>query len=182
MLGAVRVILCGLFAAALFTLVAAVARPRWLCVVVPSVYRRCTVGVPSVALTTDAVCMVCAAVAHPMFRVAHPVDRRHAVTLAVALLVTVAGLLARRWWARWVGLAFGAVAICSGGLNAFNFWAVGASQNLAYPEWYVTACRFEWLHLLTAFSSALIILNLAFSGEAFATPAQWQNKHRLMRW
>jgi hypothetical protein len=80
---------------------------------------------------------------------------RYVLFLSSVLTATAYGLVRRRLWARWLGLAFGSYGMVSAGINAVNFLGV--------------ADHWTWTFVAFALGSALVGLHLADPdvGEAF---------------
>jgi hypothetical protein len=113
-------------------------------------------------------------------------DRRLAIVVGAALVLAVVGLVARRTWARWLGLALGAVGTLSGGLNAIHYWPVTGAVDPAHVEWSMQMYLTTWVLLVSAIGGALVVLNLASPAvrEACAAKSRdpaWSSDHGLLR-
>ena len=110
-------------------------------------------------------------------------SRRVAAVVGALLALSVAGLCGRRLWARWLGLAFGAMGVLSGGLNALGYWRVTAHPAAGDLAWSRTTYETAWAMWVTALGGALVVLSLAapWVGEAFAARARgtaWASRDR----
>ncbi len=100
---------------------------------------------------------------------------RYVAFLTLVLAATIYGLVRRRIWARWVGLAFGTFGTLSSGINAVQF--VGAQVR---DPWTWTFCAFS-------LGSAIVGLNLADRRVADAflqgsgPSALWRSTDPLVR-
>ena len=114
-------------------------------------------------------------------------DRRLAVVVGAALVLTVIGLVYRRLWARSLGMALGATSALSGGLNAIAFWQVTRAVDPAHVSWSMDMFLTAWVMLVSALGGMLVVLNLATPAvrTAFATrtrDATWTSDHHVVRW
>src|SRR5512143_1634746 len=109
-----------LIAATVATTIGVCGRIRWL-----------SIGVPVALLLANTAFMIGRTAGAHLGPLPGP-DPKFAIVLCAAMLLGVVGLIARRQWARWLALAFGAAAIGCGGLNAVNFWTASGTVNL---EW-----------------------------------------------
>jgi len=113
-------------------------------------------------------------------------DRRLAIVVGVALVLAIVGLVRHRMWARWLGLALGAVGLCSGGLNAIHYWPVTSAPDLAHLQWSMDMYLTAWLLFVSAFGGALVVANLASPAVreaciAKAPHSTWTSSHALVR-
>jgi hypothetical protein len=159
----------GLAAAALATVVAVCARVRWLGIA--------TAGVLLLANTAFVLGQLAGARPLPL---AAP-DARFGLVLAAGTLLGVAGLVARRHWARWLCLALGAAGVGSGGLNAINYWDLTAAPIPAQMSWYLDLCKVEWTFLVTAIGGALIVVNLVAARAVFVAGDAWSRPEPVVR-
>ena len=114
-------------------------------------------------------------------------DRRLAIVVCAALVLTVVGLVRKRVWARWLGLALGAVGALSGGLNAVKFWPATRAIDIDHLDWSMDVFLGTWVLLVTALGGAMIVINLAAPAvrDAFAAKhrdATWTSDHAMIRW
>lgn len=110
-----------------------------------------------------------------------PPDARFAIVFSAATLVGIAGLVTRRAWALWLGVAFGAAGIASGGLNAHNFWSISATPLPDHMPWYLDVCRETWSFFVIALGGALIVINLVAARTAFPVRGAWAASAAVMR-
>jgi len=100
-------------------------------------------------------------------------SQAYVVFLVGAHSATVYGLVRKRLWARWIGLAFGTFGALSTGINAFNFLSVR-------DDW-------TWTFFTLFFGSVAVGLNLADPAlaEVFVSRSKqatlWRSSDRLVR-
>ncbi|HSD89599.1 MAG TPA: hypothetical protein VLB44_18840 [Kofleriaceae bacterium] len=164
------VISTALFAAAIATTIGVCARIRWL-----------SIGVPIALVLANTAFMIGRTAGLHLGPLPGP-DPKFAIVLCAAMLLGVVGLIARRQWARWLMLAFGAAAIGCGGLNAVNFWTVSGTVNLEWREWYYDMCRMECFYFVTALGGALIVVNLIAARDRFVANPTWNRPEPVVRW
>lgn len=119
------------------------------------------VGIPAVLLAALVAFIVAGRLGANPLRIATFPSLAHAILLAAIAALAVIGLGARRLWGRWLGLALGAAAIGSGGLNAIGFWSVTRAFDHAQPGWSTTMFESEWAHLVGMVVGVIIVVNLA---------------------
>lgn len=159
-----------LLAAAIATLIAICGRIRWL-----------SIGVPVALLLANTAFMIGRTAGAHLGPLPGP-DPKFAIVLCAAMLIGVAGLIARRQWARWLALAFGAAAIGCGGLNAINFWTVSGTLNTEWRDWYYDMCRVEGFYFVTALGGAFIVINLIAARDSFVANPTWNRREPIVRW
>ncbi len=113
-------------------------------------------------------------------------DRRLAIVVGIGLVLAVAGLVRQRMWARWLGLALGAVGMFSGGLNAVHYWSVTAAPNPIDLAWSMQMYLAAWVLFVSAFGGALVVINLMAPAArdaciAKAPHSTWTSSHTLVR-
>lgn len=124
-------------------------------------------GIPAVLLAALVPFIVaCRLGANPLRIAAFP-SLPHAVALALITTLAVVGLVTRRLWGRWLGLALGASAIGSGALNALAFWSVTRRFDGIHPDWSKTMFETEWAHLVGLVVGVIIVVNLATARRGF---------------
>lgn len=162
------VITGGLLACTVATAVATVGRIRWL-----------GIGVAGLVLVANTAYIIARLAGVDVISFPAP-DPKFAAILATGTLVGIAGLAMRRQWARWLCLALGAAGFGSGALNAINFWEV---TGTVHPDlvWYGEACKYEWVYLVNAIGSALIIINLVATRGSFVATGAWSGSEPVMR-
>lgn len=159
-----------LFVAAIATTIGVLARIRWL-----------SIGVPVALLLANTAFMIGRTAGAHLGPLPAP-DPKFAIALCAAMLLGVVGLIARRQWARWLTLAFGAAAIGCGGLNAINFWRVSGMVNVEWRDWYHDMCRMECFYFVTALGGALIVVNLIAARASFVANPTWNRREPIVRW
>ena len=82
------------------------------------------------------------------------------VVLALCAL-GVLGLARRRVWGRWLGLALGATAVASGGLNAYNYWFAIGGLDPVHVAWSNATITAGWCMITSALGGVVIAVNLA---------------------
>lgn len=160
----------GLCVASLLTVIAVIGRVRWLSIFV----------VASLLVANTA--FMIGRISGMKLGTLPPPDARFAILLSAGTLLGVAGLVARRQWARWLCLALGAAALGCGLLNGINFWSVSGTINTLYLDWYYDVCRTELFYLVTALGGVVIVTNLVAAREVFTASATWTGNAPVVRW
>jgi hypothetical protein len=145
-------------------------------------WKRLSIAVPVVLLAANTTFMLARAAGVKHLGALPPPDVKFAVVISAAMLLAIGGLVARRQWARWIGLAFGAAALGCGGLNLIYYWRPSGTPNLYYPDWYADVCRTTCFHMVTALGGAVIVVNLLAAADQFQTSATWSRRDRVIRW
>lgn len=143
-------------AAALATVVAVARDVAWL-----------RAGLPALLLAALVPFIVACQVGASPLRVAAFPSLAHAIALGAITVVAVVGLVTRRLWGRWLGLALGGAAIGSGGLNAIAFLPATRAFDHAHADWSITMFETEWAQLVGVVVGLLLVVNLATAGRAF---------------
>jgi hypothetical protein len=158
----------GLGVAALATIAATWARLRWL-------------GIATTAgMLVAYIVYVLGEAAGMQLVPIQPPDPRFAVVLSAGTLLGVAGLVARRQWARWLCLALGAAGVGAGGLNMIHTWDLGGTPGLDL-ELSIALYRLEWMYLVTSIGGALIVVNLVAARDAFVAGEAWNRSEPVVR-
>ncbi len=129
--------------------------------------------------------MLSAIIGHKLVPAIEYPDVRMTAVLSTGAIITMLGLVARREWARWMGLALGAAAIGSGALNGINFWRASGAVDPLYPAWSLQMHTIEWAHAVSTCGGALIVINLIAVRPTFIVAERWRGAHAqtpLMRW
>jgi hypothetical protein len=145
-------------------------------------WKRVSIAVPVVLLAANTTFMLARAAGVKHLGALPPPDVKFAVVISAAMVLAIGGLVTRRQWGRWIGLAFGAAAIGCGALNLIYYWKPSGTPNTYYPDWYADVCRTTCFHMVTLLGGAVIVLNLVAASEAFQTNATWSRRDRVIRW
>ncbi|HTL36081.1 MAG TPA: hypothetical protein VL326_23280 [Kofleriaceae bacterium] len=165
------VISCALVAASLVTIPAVLAG-----------WRRVSIAVPVLLLAANVAFMLARAFGVQHLGSLPPPEMKFAIVICAAIVLGIVGLVARRHWGRWLGLAFGAAAIGCGGLNLINYWKLSATPNLYYPDWYADVCRTTCFHMVTLLGGVVIVINTVAASDAFKESATWSRRDGVIRW
>jgi hypothetical protein len=144
-------------------------------------WRRVSIAIPIVLLTANIVFMLARATGVKLGTL-EPPDVKFAIAIAGGMVLTIAGLVARRPWGRWLALAFGAAAIGCGGLNLINYWRLSGTPNIHYPDWYADICRTTCFHMVMLLGGAVILVNVLAASDTFETSATWSRRDGVIRW
>ena len=145
-------------------------------------WKRVSIAVPVGLLAANTTFMLARVAGVKHLGALPPPDVKFAVVISAAMLLAIGGLLARRHWGRWIGLAFGAAAIGCGGLNLLYYWKPSGTPNLYYPDWYADICRTTCFHMVTLLGGAVIVVNLVAASDVFQASATWSRRDRVIRW
>jgi hypothetical protein len=145
-------------------------------------WKRVSIAVPVALLAANTTFMLARAAGVNHLGPLPSPDVKFAIVISAAMLLAIGGLVARRQWGRWMGLAFGAAAIGCGGLNLFYYWKPSGTPNLYYPDWYADVVRTTVFHMVTFLGGAVIVLNLVAASDIFQTSATWSRRDRVIRW
>ena len=154
-------------------------------VTIPAVlagWRRVSIAVPVVLLAANITFMLARAANVKHLGTLPPPDVKFAIVLSAAMLLSIVGLLARRHWGRWLGMAFGAAAIGCGALNLVYYWKPSGTPNLYYPDWYADVCRTTCFHMVTLLGGAVILVNVIAAADRFEASSTWSRRDGVIRW
>jgi hypothetical protein len=113
-------------------------------------------------------------------------SRPLASVIGASLVLAVVGLVRRKMWARWLGLALGGVGAASGAWNAVKYWSITGAPDPKYYAWSMEMYLTSWLMWVSALGGALVVINLASSPvrDMFAARAGdtvWRSEHGLVK-
>ncbi|HUS29203.1 MAG TPA: hypothetical protein VMZ53_11850 [Kofleriaceae bacterium] len=144
-------------------------------------WKRVSIAVPVALLSINVVFMLARA-ADVKLGTLPPPDVKFAIVLSAGMLLSMVGLVMRRPWGRWLGMAFGAAAIGCGALNLVWYWPASGTPNVSYPEWYADVCRTTCFHMVTCLGGAVILINTIAASDIFHTSATWSRREGVIRW
>jgi len=144
--------------------------------------RRPAAGtaIAAVVLGAEAALVACSFAGVRLTRTALFPDAKLAVVVGVLSVVAIYGLARRRFWGRWLGLALGATALVSGGLNELCYWKLTAHVDPICVDWSMDVFEVAWLLWLTAIGGAVIVANLAAARGSHDHDATWSSSDRLI--
>jgi hypothetical protein len=145
-------------------------------------WKRVSIAVPIVLLFANVVFMVAHTAGLLHLDALPPPNVKIAIVLSAAMLLAIGGLVARRQWGRWIGLAFGAAAIGCGGLNLAACWRLSDRPNLGPADWYAGVCHLACFDMAMLLGGALIVINLVAASDVFVASAIWSRRDRVIRW
>jgi hypothetical protein len=145
-------------------------------------WKRVSIAVPVVLLAANVAFLLARAAGVKHLGSLPPPDMKFAVVLSAAIVLAIIGLVARRHWGRWLGMAFGAAAIGCGGLNLYWYWTPSGTPNVTYPDWYADVCRTTCFHMVTMLGGAVILVNMIAATEIFQSNATWSRRDGVIRW
>ena len=98
-------------------------------------WKRLSLAIPIALLAANTAYMIGRTAGVHHMGALPPPDAKFALILSGAMVLAACGLVARRHWARWIALAFGAAAIGCGGLNLIYFWRPSGTPNVDFMNW-----------------------------------------------